>query len=88
LGLFVHFLRRPGLSRNITPYEDGKPAGLTFEQFDQVMRTGIDLDHEHPQISPLLQVMPWPVYQSMTPRDMRAIYEYLSAIPPLPSSAP
>ena len=78
----------PFLSRNITPYEDGKPAGLTFEQFDQVMRTGIDLDHEHPQISPLLQVMPWPVYQSMTPRDMRAIYEYLSAIPPLPSSAP
>lgn len=25
--------------------------------------------------------MPWPVFQSMTDRDLRAIYEYLSAIP-------
>jgi hypothetical protein len=26
-------------------------------------------------------VMPWPVYQSMTDHDLRAIYEYLKAIP-------
>jgi hypothetical protein len=71
----------PFVSRNITPHENGMPAGLTFEEFNKVMRTGIDPDQEHPQISPLLQVMPWPVYQSMTPRDIRAIYEYLSAIP-------
>ena len=25
--------------------------------------------------------MPWPVYQAMTDRDLRAIYEYLLAIP-------
>jgi hypothetical protein len=25
--------------------------------------------------------MPWPVYQSMSDRDLHAIYEYLSAIP-------
>jgi len=25
--------------------------------------------------------MPWPVYQTMTDGDLRAIYEYLSSIP-------
>jgi hypothetical protein len=25
--------------------------------------------------------MPWPVYQSMTEHELRAIYEYLRAIP-------
>jgi len=28
-----------------------------------------------------LQIMPWPAYQSLTDHDLRAIYEYLSAIP-------
>ena len=71
----------PIVSRNITPDDDGLPAGLTFTEFKKVMRTGIDPDNEHPQISPLLQVMPWPVFQNMTDRDLRAIYEYLRAIP-------
>lgn len=73
----------PFVARNITPYEKGLPAGLTFAQFNRTMRTGINLKRAHPQISPLMQVMPWPVYQSLTPRHMRAIYEYLSAIPPI-----
>ncbi len=73
----------PFTSRNRTPDpDDGNlPAGLSFEDFKLVMRTGIDLDHKHPQISPLLQVMPWPVYRNQTDRDLRAIHEYLSAIP-------
>ena len=71
----------PIVSRNITPDEDGLPAGLTFTEFKKVMRTGIDPDNEHPGISPFLQVMPWPVFQNMTDRDLRAIYEYLRAIP-------
>jgi hypothetical protein len=29
----------------------------------------------------LLQVMPWPAYQDWTDRELRAIYEYLKAIP-------
>lgn len=29
----------------------------------------------------LLQVMPWPIHQNMTDHELRAIYEYLSAIP-------
>ena len=72
----------PFTSRNITPdLTTGLPEGLTREQFELVIRTGIDLDKEHPQFGPLLQVMPWPVYQSMTDHDLDAIYEYLSAIP-------
>ena len=72
----------PFVSRNLTPDKTGKPeGGNTFAEFEQIMRTGIDLDKAHPQFGPFLQVMPWPVYQDMTDRDLRAIYEYLSAIP-------
>jgi hypothetical protein len=72
----------PFTSRNLTPDKSGLPiGGDTFSQFLHTIRTGIDPDHLHPQISPLLQVMPWPVYQNMTDSDLRAIYEYLSAIP-------
>lgn len=67
----------PFVSRDITPWENGKPAGLTFQGFRHVIRTGEDPDNP----GQLLQVMPWPVYQAMTDGDLRAIYEYLSAIP-------
>jgi hypothetical protein len=66
---------------NLTP-EDGLPAGRTWAQFRLEMRTGIDLDHAHPQMGPLLEVIPWPTFQNMSDHDLRAIYEYLSAIPP------
>jgi hypothetical protein len=72
----------PFVARNLTP-ENGLPAGRTWPQFLQEIRTGVDLDHKHPQFGPLLQVMPWPTYQSMSDHDLRAIYEYLKAIPPL-----
>lgn len=71
----------PFTSRNLTPEENGLPAGRTYAEFANILRTGIDYDHAHPQFGPLLQVMPWPTYQSMTDRDIRAIYEYLRAIP-------
>jgi hypothetical protein len=77
----------PFVSRNITPAEDGKPAGLTFAQFRTVLRTGKDLDHLPPHVpseaNDLLQVMPWPVYGQMLDHDLRAIYEFLRAIPPI-----
>ena len=75
----------PFTSRNLTPDEHGLPAGYTFEEFREVLRTGIDLKHAHPQFGPLLQVMPWPVYGNLTVRDMFAIYTYLTAIPSIPS---
>jgi hypothetical protein len=76
----------PFISRNITPDEHGLPAGLTFPQFVSMLRTGIDPDHVHPEISPLLQVMPWAYYRKMTPRDLLAVYDYLRTIPSLPSA--
>lgn len=71
----------PFTSRNITPRANGQPAGMTLEEFVLVMRTGIDLDNKHPEFGPLLQVMPWPFFKELSDQDLRAIYEYLSAIP-------
>ena len=72
-------------------------GGRTFAEFLYIFRTGTDLDHLHPNCSTtvttncfpaaqpfngdLLQIMPWPFYKDMTEVDIRAIYEYLSAIP-------
>jgi len=69
----------PITATNITPDENGRPAGLTFEEFEHLLRTGEDEGK-------ILQVMPWNAYGKMTRFDLRAIYEYLSAIPPLPDN--
>src|SRR6202140_1989955 len=84
------------ISRNLTPDKTGRPeGGHTFAEFLQIIRTGKDFDHLHPNCSAtvttncfpppvdgaLLQVMPWPIYRNMTDRDLLAIYEYLSPIP-------
>ena len=69
----------PITSANITPDEHGRPAGLTFEEFEHLLRTGEDEGR-------ILQVMPWNVYGKLTRLDLRAIYEYLSAIPSLPDN--
>ena len=37
------------ISRNLTPDKTGLPlGGDTFEEFRQIMRTGVDFDHLHP----------------------------------------
>lgn len=70
----------PFTSANLTPDSSGRPAGLSLSEFLKLIQTGVDPDPE-PWHPPLLQVMPWTVYQDMTDRDLRAIYEYLAAIP-------
>ncbi|HKT26309.1 MAG TPA: hypothetical protein VJR04_16995 [Terriglobales bacterium] len=70
----------PFTSRNLTP-ENGLPEGHTYQEFLTILRTGKDFDMAHPQFGPLLQVMPWPTFQSMSDHDIRAIYEYLRSIP-------
>jgi len=78
-------------SRNLTPNAAGETlSGDSFEQFLHTIRTGIDPDHLHPNLpfpfnGNLLQIMPWPAYREMTDRDLRAIYEYLGAIPCVPT---
>ncbi|HEX4592706.1 MAG TPA: hypothetical protein VH157_00455 [Bryobacteraceae bacterium] len=85
------------ISRNLTPDKTGMPeGGRPFSEFLQIIRTGVDLDHLHPTCptgtintgcvpfpfnGALLQIMPWSAFQDMTDHDIRAIYEYLSAIP-------
>jgi hypothetical protein len=84
------------VSRNLTPDKTGRPeGGHSLAEFRQILRTGIDMDQLHPSCSATLttnclpppfdgsrlQIMPWPTYQSMTDHDLRAIYEYLRAIP-------
>jgi hypothetical protein len=69
----------PGLvSANLTPDSSGRPAGLSWPQFKRLLRTGID-----PEDGELLQVMPWPVFGKKTDLELRAVYEYLRAIPSL-----
>jgi hypothetical protein len=42
-GPFPHII-----SRNLTPDKTGRPeGGNTFEQFVQIIRTGVDMDHLH-----------------------------------------
>ena len=84
------------ISRNLTPDKTGVPeGGASFQEFLSVMRTGKDPDGLHPTCTgapnanciphpfdgSLLQIMPWPNFSNLTDHDLRAIYEYLSAVP-------
>jgi hypothetical protein len=70
----------PFVSRNITPRANGLPANRTLEEFKEIMHHGTDF-RSTPDGTPLLQVMPWPVYGHMSDRELEAIYEFLRAIP-------
>jgi hypothetical protein len=78
----------PFLSRNLTPDSKGRPAGLTLTQFLKVMKHGTDFKDDPALPSPILQVMPWPIYANMRDIELRAIYEYLRAIPHAETPAP
>jgi hypothetical protein len=84
------------ISRNLTPDSSGLPeGGNSFDEFVQIMRTGVDPDQMHPTCTgapdancipapfdgSLLQVMPWPNFKDLSDHDLRAIYEYLKAVP-------
>jgi len=68
------------VSSNLTPDAQGRPAGLSWPEFRALLRTGRDPDDP----DRLLQVMPWPVYGKMNDRDLRAVYEFLRAVPSQP----
>jgi hypothetical protein len=73
----------PFTSANLTPDSTGKPAGLPLRDFITTLRTG-----HNPNDPPgeILQVMPWPVYGKKTDQELKAIYEYLRALPSLPDN--
>jgi hypothetical protein len=82
------------ISRNLTPDASGKPEGHTLEEFKTILRTGVDMDHRHPNCTGAanssctpwpfdgskLQVMRWVNFRDMTDRQLTAVYQYLSAI--------
>ena len=70
----------PFVSRNLTPRANGLPANRTLDQFFEIMRSGHDF-RDPADDTPILQVMPWPVYGKMSDRELAAVYEYLKAIP-------
>ncbi len=71
------------VSANLRPDGRGRPAGLTLWQFIKTMNTG-----HNPNDPPgeILQVMPWPVYGKLVQQDLRAIYEFLRALPSAPDN--
>ena len=84
------------ISRNLTPDHTGNPeGGNDLDTFIKILRTGHDFDSLHlncsasvtdncylpPVNGALLQVMPWPLYQNMTDRQLTAIWTYLSTVP-------
>jgi mono/diheme cytochrome c family protein len=71
-------------SRNLTP-DPTTGSRLTRKQFLQAMRTGRDF---HPGSAGMLQVMPWLFYRWASDGDLRAIYAYLRAIPPVTNAVP
>lgn len=70
----------PFTSRNLTPSASGPVTG-SLANFKKTIRTGEDLRKLHPQISPLLQVMPWPVFQELNDKELDAIWAFLTSIP-------
>jgi hypothetical protein len=72
-------------SRNITPAPGtGLPAGLTRDQFFNVMKNGCDPQDgsfNDPKKCDLLNVMPWPNFRNYRVFEINAIYDYLSALP-------
>lgn len=66
----------PVEAANISPDAHGLPASHTFPLFVEIMRTGYS--HHHPGLQ---QVMPWPNYRHLSDLELRAMYEYLKAIP-------
>jgi len=81
----------------------GLPEGdHTFKEFLEIFRHGKDFDNLHPTCTgapnsgcipkpfdgDLLQVMPWPNFKDLTDHEIRAIYEYLKAVPCIQGNYP
>jgi mono/diheme cytochrome c family protein len=81
------FLDRAGhvvWSRNLTP-DASTGMALTEAQFFEVMRTGKDFHRDQVK---MLVVMPWLIFRWMSDEDLKAIYAYLRALPPVHNVVP
>ena len=81
------FLDRAGhvvWSRNLTP-DASTGMALTEGQFFEVMRMGKDFHRDQVK---MLVVMPWLIFRWMSDEDLKAIYAYLRALPPVHNLVP
>jgi hypothetical protein len=69
---------------NLTPDPETGLGRWTPETFLQALRTG-----RHEGVGrPILPPMPWPVYRQATDEDLRSIFAYLQALPPIRNKVP
>lgn len=71
-------------TRNLTPDPETGLGKWTEEQFVQTMRTG----RQQGRGRMLLPPMPFPAISNLTDDDLKAIFAYLKAIPPVKNRVP
>jgi mono/diheme cytochrome c family protein len=76
-GRMAQALPNTTAAANITP---GGVGTWSEADFFRVMRTGLRPDGSHLNAS-----MPWPYFAQMTDDELRAIWHFLQALPPLPT---
>lgn len=69
-------------SRNLTP-DPGTGLALTEVEFIEAMRTGKDFTDSTVASPQRLIVMPWHVFRFMSLDDLKAMYAFLTRIPPV-----
>lgn len=72
-------------SANLTPDDTGT-GNWTFEQFKKAIREGKSKGMDGTR--PLLPPMPWFNYAKMSDEDLRAVFAYLQALPPIKNVVP
>src|SRR3974390_210937 len=75
-SVFRHGNEEADAASNLTPDQTGI-GGLSEQQFIEIIRTG----HSHGRA--LNSAMPWLFYRNMTDSDLKAIFAYLKALPPI-----
>ncbi|MBS1948201.1 MAG: diheme cytochrome c-553 [Bacteroidetes bacterium] len=73
-------------SANLTPDTATGLGAWTAEQFIKTMRTGKHLGQEGGRA--LLPPMPWQNFATFTDEDLKAIFAYLQALPPISNKVP
>jgi len=73
-------------SANLTPDSATGIGAWSEETFVKTLRTGKHLGQEGGR--PILPPMPWEMINKMTDEDLKAVYTYLRALPPIKNKVP
>ena len=69
---------------NLTPDEDTGIGIWTDEMFTKALRTGRHMGTSRPILPP----MPWQMYANLKDSDLKALFAYLKALPPIKNRVP